>query len=368
MIISVRYRWTILFFFLTCAMACQAIGVRTDTLDTLAEKPRRESWIKRTLRKFTETDTNYIELQRYNFTVMAQNTNTVERYTFMNSNGLRVTFSPRGAMKVGPYFGYRWAFLGYTFDLNHLSNSNRKKELDLSIYSAQVGIDLFYRTLGDDYRVKAFSVGGNLNLNSMKNVSFNGLDGKISGFNLYYIFNHHKFSYPAAFSQSTVQRRSAGSVLAGIGYMRHSISVDWKKFQELAQDVTGYSPVKLGLDTTLRVSRIHYTDISLSGGYGYNWVFARNFLFAVSLSGALGYKHTSSETDHDRFSLRSFKFSNLAVDGIGRFGLVYNNMRWYAGTSAVFHTYYYKKSKFSTNTTFGNINFYIGFNFGRRKK
>lgn len=64
--------------------------------------------------------------------------------------------------------------------------------------------------------------------------------------------------------------------------------------------------------------------------------------------------------------MRDFDFKNFNLDGVGRFGLVYNNMRWYAGTSAVFHTYNYQKEKFSTNTLFGNWNIYVGFNFGKR--
>ena len=48
--------------------------------------------------------------------------------------------------------------------------------------------------------------------------------------------------------------------------------------------------------------------------------------------------------------------------------MVWNNTKWFAGMSAIFHTYNYKKDQFSTNTTFGNVNVYVGFNFGKRKK
>ena len=63
-----------------------------------------------------------------------------------------------------------------------------------------------------------------------------------------------------------------------------------------------------------------------------------------------------------------FQFKNFNIDGIGRFGLVYNNMRWYAGASAILHTYNYQKSQFSTNNTFGNFNIYTGYNFGTRHR
>lgn len=338
-----------------------------DSLNQVSGRSEVISGIKRILQKFTETDTNYIEPQKYNFTVMLQETNTVEIYSIKNVAGTEVTFSPRSAAKIGPYFGYRWFFLGYTFNLNRLTSSKKKTEIDLSIYAPQLGVDLFYRDLGNEYRVRRVKLGKGIDTSPLKNITFCGLSGKISGFNLYYIFNHKKFSYPAAFSQSTVQRRSAGTVMAGVGYMRHSLDVDVASFNKLLESRLQRQLETAGIDTTFHSNRIRYTDFSLSGGYGYNWVFARNCLLAMSLSMAIAYKHSWSEVEERLFSFKDFSFHNINLDGIGRFGFVYNNMRWYCGASAVFHTYYYKKSKFSTNTTFGSVNIYIGFNFGRKK-
>ena len=44
-----------------------------------------------------------------------------------------------------------------------------------------------------------------------QDIPFGGLGVSITGLNAYYILNHRKFSYPAAFSQSTCQRKSCGS-------------------------------------------------------------------------------------------------------------------------------------------------------------
>jgi len=346
------------------------LSLSASTADSLKEGSKgikALTGIKRVLQKFTETDTNYIEPQKYNFTVMLQETNTLEIYTLKNLAGSEVTFSPRSSAKFGPYVGYRWVFLGYTFNLNRLSSSKKKTEVDFSIYAPQLGVDLFYRDLGNEYRIRRIKLAGGIDTSPLKNVTFDGMSGKISGFNIYYIFNHHKFSYPAAFSQSTIQRRSAGSVMAGIGYMRHSLDIDAESFHDLLESRLHRQLDISGIDTTKSYNRVRYKDFSLSGGYGYNWVFARNCLLAVSLSVAVAYKHSWSEVEERSFAFKDFSFKNLNLDGIGRFGLVYNNMRWYAGASAVFHTYYYKKQQFSTNTTFGNVNIYIGFNFGRRK-
>mgnify|MGYP000938915421 CR=1 FL=1 len=38
-----------------------------------------------------------------------------------------------------------------TLDVTHLGSRNKRTGIDLSLYSNQIGIDLFYRTTGDDY-------------------------------------------------------------------------------------------------------------------------------------------------------------------------------------------------------------------------
>ena len=58
-------------------------------------------------------------------------------------------------------------------------------------------------------------LGKNIDTEPIRGTNFGGLTSTIKGFNLYYIFNHRRFSYPAAFSQSTIQRRSAGSPFVG---------------------------------------------------------------------------------------------------------------------------------------------------------
>ena len=63
-----------------------------------------------------------------------------------------------------------------------------------------------------------------------------------------------------------------------------------------------------------------------------------------------------------------FSFHNVNLDGIGRFGIVYNNMRWYAGANIIVHTNNYRKSRFRTNNTFGSMNIYAGFNFRLKKR
>lgn len=366
------------FVFILLSLSC--LTVSGQTMDSLSvqqvapiTQPKEKAWKRKwnelyeIIKEFSRVDKRYIEPQQYNYTVMLQNTNTLESYTLSNKQGQEVVFAPRPSFKVGPYVGWRWLVLGYTIDFTHLNDGHNKRGFDFSLYSNQVGFDIFFRNSGNDYQIRSMTLGDGIDTRPMKNVSFDGLESSIRGINIYYIVNHKRFSYPAAFSQSTRQLISQGSPLAGIGYTRHSLKINADRLGELVKDRLGSQVEMMQLgDSTLHGANIHYTDFSLSGGYGYNWVFAPKWLFAASLSVAVGYKKSTGDLQRESSLLRDFSFRNFNLDGVGRVGIVWNNSRWYAGASAIFHTYNYEKSQFSTNTTFGNLNIYVGFNFGDR--
>ncbi|MBO6191710.1 MAG: DUF4421 domain-containing protein [Prevotella sp.] len=342
--------------------------VAQDTLQT--EQPEKKmSWLRRTIRGFSYIDERYVEPQHYNWSVMLQATHTYDYYRLSTSgsDGQSVWLSPEPNFKVGPYFGWRWIFAGYTFDLKHadVSMKDLKQEIDLSIYSAQIGADIYYRRTGVDYKIRKLNLGKNVDTRKMDGVPFDGISVGITGVNLYYIFNHQRFSYPAAFAQSTIQKISCGSWMVGVTYTQNTIEFDHEKLQSEIDERMGSQAVKL--DSGLMFNSVKYYNSSASVGYAYNWVFAKNCLFCSSLSLALAYKRSRGETDENS-SKYHFDFNNLNIDGIGRFGLVYNNMRWYAGASVIVRAYNYRKSRFAANNIFGSLNMYIGYNFGARSR
>ena len=336
-----------------------------DSVDKPAVHKRELSKVRKTIRGFDRLNTEYIEPQHYNYTVMLQLTNTYENF-ILGSRNQSIWLAPDNRLKVGPYVGWRWFFFGYTFDLKNLGFDHGKlrKEFDLSIYSSQVGVDLFYRRTGKDYKLREARLGADIDVDALIGMPFDGISVGITGLNAYYIFNHGRFSYPAAFSQSTCQRASCGSWMAGAGYARNTLDMDFDKLKDMVEKNAKSSSV-VKLDSGLMFSDIDYSDISLSGGYAYNWVFAKDWLFCASGQLALAYKTSHGKAKEEGFS---FDFENVNLDGIGRFGLVYNNTRWYAGLSAIVHTNNYHTDRFSANNVFGSMNAYMGFNFGLKKK
>ena len=205
----------------------------TDDVATVVRHTGRK--IRKEVKDFNAIDTLYITPNLYNLAFMLEHSTWYEHYQLGNNASTEsqfLNFSPNLGTKLGVYFGWRWIFLGYTFDVEDLfggkKNKSNKKEMSLNIYSSKFGIDLYYRKTGNDFKLRSID-GFPQEFQSSQNIPFDGLRSTINGVNAYWIFNHKKFSYPAAYSQSTNQRRSAGSFMAGFSYSRHNISFDCEK-------------------------------------------------------------------------------------------------------------------------------------------
>lgn len=318
-----------------------------------------------------DVDTLYIRPQEYNWAVMAQSTTTIESYKFQNPNNEAITFSPEARTKIGPYAGWRWAFLGYTFDIKKIHISEQV-DINLSFYSSIFNIDLIWRESGNSYRIKNANVNTNLGRQHFDNITFPGINTYTRGLNFNYVLKHRKFSYPAAFSQSTCQIRSAGSPIIGISYIHHKLNYDNNQLiSTLNQELGNRFPDKecsVNLDSTFNFYKLEHAALTLSGGYAYNKVLAKNLILASSLTLGLSLKRSIGDKYERGFSYEDFKLENVNFDGCGRFGIVYNNMKWFAGTSAVLYYYSYNKGALHTANWFATLNFYVGFNFGKRKE
>ena len=130
--------------------------------------------------------------------------------------------------------------------------------------------------------------------------------------NTYYAFNHRRFSYPAAFTQSYIQRRSAGSFLV-------ALSGQGQKAETNAQ----YS------------SKLKVTNIGIGAGYGYNWVPSRHWLFHISsLPTFTVYSNTSLTVNDERIPLK-YHFPEVIITARGAIIRQIGNM--FVGTSMVFN-------------------------------
>ena len=334
-------------------------SIQEDSVTT--PKP---SAFKRAIKKFmnfSDFDTLYISPNRYNYALMATHFINFEYYSVTSEfpQPQKLSFSPNPHNKIGLYFGWRWIFLGWSVDIDDIyrktNRKNKGTEFDLSLYSSKLGVDIFYRRTGNNYKIHKIR-GFYDEIPSDYSEDFSGLKVDIKGLNLYYIFNNRKFSYPAAFSQSTNQRRNAGTFIAGFSISKHNLDFDYQQLPAYIQE---------RMNPGMKVNKIKYTNANISFGYAYNWVFARNCLACLSLTPAIAYK--ASDVDAETQEGKAW-YSKFNLDFLLRAGVVYNNGKYFVGTSFVGKNYNYHRNNFSLDNGFGTLQVYVGFNFHLRKE
>lgn len=334
-------------------------SIQEDSVTT--PKP---SAFKRAIKKFmnfSDFDTLYISPNRYNYALMATHFSNFEYYSVTSEfpQPQKLSFSPNPHNKIGLYFGWRWIFLGWSVDIDDIyrktNRKNKGTEFDLSLYSSKLGVDIFYRRTGNNYKIHKIR-GFYDEIPSDYSEDFSGLKVDIKGLNLYYIFNNRKFSYPAAFSQSTNQRRNAGTFIAGFSISKHNLDFDYQQLPAYIQE---------RMNPGMKVNKIKYTNANISFGYAYNRVFARNCLACLSLTPAIAYK--ASDVDAETQEGKAW-YSKFNLDFLLRAGVVYNNGKYFVGTSFVGKNYNYHRNNFSLDNGFGTLQVYVGFNFHLRKE
>lgn len=359
--ISTLLKRGIFFLFLVICIPLSAKETGFYSADSLQEKHssaiKKENFFNRTVNfidKLLEQDTLYVDPNKYNLSIMPQYTYGNEFYRFSTDNKKQsISIAPESNNKIGLSFGWRWIFVGYSFTLN---NIQPEFDMDLNLYCSRAGLEFFYRKRNDGFKIsslKGFYENDMPLTNYNRNVD--GLSTSQIGANIFYIFNYKKFSFPAAFSQSTNQRISAGSFILGLNCNEQQFTFDHNAID---------SNIESQLLEDMKFEKIGYIDLSLSFGYSYNWAFAKNFLANISLSPAVGYKSTSLKSNIDKE--KEF-IASINMNVTSRLALVYNNGRYYAGTSLVRHTYSYSKSSLSILNGFGYLKVYAGFNFWRKK-
>ncbi len=354
---------------------------RDSTLSPFDKMRGYGNFFVRFIDAFDSIDSNYVQRIDYNFTAMLQATQNYEFYTLGTRDyASRLAFAQHPDLRIGPYFGWRWLFFGYTFDVTNLGIHSVKKgqKFEFSIYTSMLNFDLIYRKTGSDFFLRRVTGLGD-EARSLQGSDTRFIDASIIGANIYYNFNHRRFSSPAVFSQSTIQRRSAGSWQLGLGVTHHDIHYDYSALPEQLFAHTDNEENYRSLE------RLKYIDYSITGGYAYNFVFHPRWCIGVAVTPAIGYKRTSAKTvivspdaqtdqqPYDspfRNKLDEIfrRRGNINFDITGRIGIIYNTGRWFAGAFAVIHNYNYVGGGLQFSNTFGTANVCVGFYFQHKRK
>jgi len=195
-------------------------------------------------------------------------------------------YSPTGTIDLGLTFNHKWLGLGVSVGLpsgaesDSLKGKTSKFDLQLNIYSKRIVIDALYQ------KYKGFYIQNPGDFTSWDSTTvmpqLPNMETYFLGASAYYIFNHKKFSYRAAYVRNVVQNKSKGSILAG-------------PFLNIAtaRSPGGFVPDSLpaGVRDTFNISSFSSTSYGLAVGYTYSVVIVKKVFMNFSIVPGLGVKN-----------------------------------------------------------------------------
>ena len=180
------------------------------------------------------------------------------------------------------------SYLGLTlsFALNpaKLLGKYNDFELNLNSYSNRWGFDIIYQDAHN------FTGWHEVGRESRIDLPAHVLTLQSLNVNAYYAFNNRHFSYPAAFSQTYIQKRSAGSFL--LGFSLQGLQAETKNIYE---------------------SELEVANIGIGAGYGYNWVPNRRWLLHISSLPTFIVSSNTSLTNNEESIPLDYHFPEVIV-------------------------------------------------------
>jgi len=294
--------------FLLVMLFCLGIVSQANAQQSLGVPPDLDSLISR-VSKTPDIDTLYVVRPKSKWVIKGRiNFSIAEIGTWGMDQGqsFRSEMTADFNSTLSVAVGYRGLTAALALNPAKLLGHYNDYELNLQSYGTRLGFEFTYQDARNFKGWHQFDDGERMELPS------DLLSLKTLHLNTYYVFNRRRFSYPAAFSQSYIQRQSAGSFLLGA-----SAQGQW------------------GAVSADQEFEFKMANIGIGGGYAYNFVPARNWLLHISaLPTFVVYSKTSLTFGDSHMPLKS-KFPEVIITG--RSSIVRGFGNKFVGLSTVFN-------------------------------
>lgn len=276
-------------------------------------------------------DTTYLIRPQTKWTITARmNVSGAKLEVEGNENGRHFKSEMSSDRKATLSLGVSHLGLSLSLSLNpaKLKGKYSDYELNFNLYGKRLGLDFIYQD------AKNFNGWFDYEGHPRFDLPANKLSVKTLNINTYYVFNSRRFSYPAAFTQSYIQRRSAGSALMALSAQGQHAMLKATSDEELEQ--LGLAPEERERAMNWKEEmHMKMTNIGIGAGYGYNYVPSQKWLLHISaLPTFIFYSHTSMTIGENRVPLH-YHFPEAIITGRG--AVVHQWSNKFCGISMVFN-------------------------------
>jgi len=265
-------------------------------------------------------------------------------------------YTPNKQLNMGLGFHYKWMGIGIALKFGFVNNDDdiygdtKRIDLQTNIYMNKAVFDFYfqyYKSFYIENPKDAFSgwTGGN---KPYVRPDIRSLTMGLSGL---YVFNHKHFSYKAAFVQTAIQKKNAGSFMLGGSAFLQGIAGD----SSLLPASSDFNKLP-----QLKAHSGFYFGIIVA--YAYSFSIKKHFYISLSLSSTMETGKVANEFETNLASSTWVPIIHIQP----RVSVGYNRPKWYMGFSFVRDSYFEGKKEendleFAFNS--GNFRLYAGMRF-----
>ncbi len=272
-----------------------------------------------------------------------------------------IEYEPNENFNIGFGFTYHWLGLDLAFSLPFINNDDdiygktRRFDLQSNIYMENFVVDLNVQSYKGFY-------------NSNPGAILPGYDPGIFGYPIrpdiqtnnigasaFYIFNHHKFSYRAAFTFNERQMKSSGSFLAGAYAGIFEMNADSTLLPYWAEE----------FDSNVDFRDVTHLSMGLSLGYAHTFILWKHLYFSLTVAVGFGPQIERRDESSD---LPAYEHNDIGSFVVTRLGLGHNGETYFYGISAV-NTFKGAQDENVSNLqrSVGNFKIFVGHRFNPPK-
>jgi hypothetical protein len=269
---------------------------------------------------------------------------------------------PYGISSLGFGFNYKWLGLGVAFGMPASAEDERiygktsRFDFQLNIYSKKFVVDAFIQ------EYNGFHISNPVTLTNWDSLPFPQRDSMQTisvGVGGYYVFNHKKMSYKAAYVRNAVQKKSAGSFLLG-GYY----NIDYAGFEPGASSffVPRYFPQEV--QDSFPLNSYRSINFGISFGYTYTFVFWKRFFINLTAIPGVGSQQLIVYSTTEGKSTKRGGASRF----IARMALGYESKHFLIGLTSYGTTGNFEFENFEIKPSTNNLKFFFAKRFNVKKK
>jgi hypothetical protein len=305
---------------------------------------------------YRNQDTAYISNYGNEVAVKFVDKNKINYFNIRDKkNNSKIKYRPARDVSLGVGVAYRYFSIDFTFSLGLNKNEDFQDPTAFDFQGNLFSSKQFISTTFQYYVGYELSNTSGLN-NELNKSSTIREDIRTINFGLQYLhaFNYTKFSLKAPFVFNEVQKKSAGSFIAGGSF---SIFVMDADSSIVPSEVTNFDPEFHLLDANI-------INVAISGGYMYSFIFKYHFFITISAIPGINlnagdFLTVDKPREYQNINVR-FKF--FSMNSIG-----YNGRKFFGGIQLITESDFLQLAKkFNLEAGNGQFNLFVGYRFGKK--